>query len=164
MRILCIAAPSKDGKSKVYKIDKSLEELKTLSSKHPLSWIVKAIENKLAPNSEKINGCSFHSNFDSHIPTNNVDFCYKYASACENTKYAIYDENYRCYDLCEYHSEVHEKNKRDTELNYYNTLTNLENYYSNSLSNFSYFNLTFSICLLLCVSLLLYFPLMVSKF
>jgi hypothetical protein len=81
MRILCIAAPSKDGSSKVYKIDKDLEDLKSLSSKHPLSWIVKGIESKIAPNSEELRCCSFHSNFNTKIPRNDVEACYKYASA-----------------------------------------------------------------------------------
>lgn len=139
MRILCIAAPSKDGTSKVYKIDKDLEELKTLSSKHPLSWIVKGIESKLAPNSEELRGCSFHSNYDSKIPKNDVEACYKYATQCPNTKYAIYDENYTCYDLCEYHSQINDKIKRDRYQKYCKILENLKNYYINCMSNFSYF-------------------------
>jgi hypothetical protein len=139
MRILCIAAPSKDGSSKLYKIDKDLEELKTLSSKHPLSWIVKGIESKLAPNFEELRSCSFHSNLDSSIPRNDVEACFKYASQCPNTKYAIYDENYICYDLCEYQSQINEKMKYDKYQKYSKILENLRNYYINNMSNFSYF-------------------------
>ena len=139
MRVLCIAAPSKDGSSKVYKIDKDLEELKSLSSKHPLSWIVKGIESKLDPNSKELRGCSFHSNFDPKIPRNDVEACYKYATQCPNTKYAIYTDNYVCYDLCEYEAEINDKKKKDREQNCYNILGNLKNYYSNNMINFSYF-------------------------
>lgn len=140
MRILCIAAPSKDGTSKIYKIDKDLEELKTLSSKHPLSWIVRGIENKLSPNSEKLSGCSFHSNFDSKTPKNDVESCYKYASQCPNTKYAIYDENYICYDLCEYQAQKISTKKLDIDDHYYKVFENLEGYYLKKIKNFLYFD------------------------
>lgn len=139
MRVLCIAAPSKDGTSKVYKIDKDLEELKTLSSKHPLSWIVKGLEDKTAPNMEKLQVCTFHSNFNSKLSKNNVDFCYKYASECSNTKYAIYDDNYICYDLCTHHEESYRKQQEESENNYRNILSNLGNYYNESISNYLYF-------------------------
>lgn len=140
MRILCIAAPSKDGVSKIYKIDKDLEELKTLSSKHPLSWIVKGIEQKIAPNSEKIKECVFHSNYDSRVLKNDVESCYKYATQYPNTKYAIYDENQICYDLCEYHSEIINKKRMKINEHYYKIFKDLEGYYLKKINNFLYFD------------------------
>jgi hypothetical protein len=139
MKVLCIVAPSKDGVSKLYKIDKSLDELKTLSSKHPLSWIVKGLEDKIAPNSHKLLPCSFHSNFDSRLPKDDLEYCYKYASEYDNTKYAIYDDNYVCYDLCSHQEELYRKEHLDNQIKYRKILENLDNFYNENISNFIYF-------------------------
>jgi hypothetical protein len=140
MRILCIAVPSKKGDNKVHKIDKDLEELKTLSSKHPLSWIVKGIETKRTPNSEKLSPCSFHSYLDSNVEKDNVEVCFKYASECLNTRYAIYDENYICYDLCEHQAEIINNKQMKINEHYHNVFQNLEGYYIKKMSNFIYFD------------------------
>jgi hypothetical protein len=142
MRILCIAAPSKDGTSKVYKIDKDLEELKSLSSKHPLSWIVKGIENKISPNSEKLGACNFHSFCNASVK-NDVEFCYKESQKFPNTKYAIFTDDYICYDLCEHIGEV--SRKKELEDYKYNSdiLHNLPSYFSSRMENYSYFKKVF---------------------
>jgi hypothetical protein len=139
MKVLCIAAPSKDGISKLYKINKNLDELKSLSSKHPLNWVVKAIEDKISPNSFKMEPCNFHSNFDSKIPKNDLEVCYKYASQCSNTKYAIYDENYICYDSCNHQEELNRKKYIESEMKYRKILSELDNFYNQSIINFLYF-------------------------
>jgi hypothetical protein len=139
MKVLCIVAPSKDGISKLYKINKSLEELKTLSSKHPLNWIVKGLEDKISPNSFKMEPCSFHSNYDSKIPKDDLDFCYKHASHCGNTKYAIYDENYICYDLCNHQEEINNRNQKESEMKYRKILSELDDFYNENIDNFIYF-------------------------
>jgi len=103
MRVLCISYTTKDGDIKVSKIDKDLDELKSLGSKNPVPWVVKCYESKISPNKEKLSYCDWHSL--SHNDKNDSSYCLKYAKQYGAPKFGIWDENYNALDTCKHYNE-----------------------------------------------------------
>lgn len=125
MKIFCVSCITKDGSSKLFKIDKDLSFISELGPKHPLSWIPKSLETLKAPNQKKLSPCSFHSLTDSQIEKGNFDTCYNYASNGPLPEFCIWNDKYIAFDCCEYD----ELKLKEEKHKYHSSMSHLFDFY-----------------------------------